>query len=1149
MSSDLPKASGMSNGSPKRHPVDETFIEEFSTRILEKAAGTAPEYAILHGTAPKRLFFNGVLCGSPESQTTAEKQIHEIYRPTSCGLDFICRSGVAAKLKIRLSFNVFGVFYQPFETLGVRQAPVGDYLPTLSYMRFPISFETSLALSDIELGMHEISHAGSGLNEPLARVSADIASRSDALRDRDGASPKTLSLREWTESAYASALHLGEKVPQTWKCSVFVQASDTEAGRRIQLFLQNVSLETEGTLTLDRNFYGSEISIEIDPSVLNDIPLERAPLNDYRYRRSVIVQGINCNSRFDADNALRTCFTPSFRQMRYLPLESYDLSFARVRTDPDSVFDEIDAGLKGYASAWRDRLKIGELDIGSEDDLRIAREFFDTFLNESERIRQGINLVRKDALVREAFLHMNSTFKHIGDVRASRGERPIGGWYLFQLCFILSLVPAFVRRNVDSANRAQLLWFPTGGGKTEAVMGIVVLAMFYERLTGREFGVTSWMRFPLRLLTFQQMQRYVDVVIAADEVRMEASKASERLRTAPFTIGYFGGRRNSPNDLRYIPEEIDAQSLYHRLKSHLQRNPRGMDVLLDEEGRHLFQDLRIVGDCFYCGEIDSVEIIGDPTSLTMRHKCTKCERYLPIFTTDEDVYTQLPTVMVGTLDKLATIGFRSAFRTLIGKSDGRCEKHGYGIFGRCLKSHYGECSHVHWRARRTSDPPYGGISILFQDELHLIHEQLGCFDAHYESLLISLCTEAGGKAPLIIAASATIEGADHQLEHLYEAEEVRFPGEGPSLRETFYARETPDLQRLYVGIRPSNLAHLDTTMSLTSLLFDEISELRNKRTEMAPYYPSLRPLSQTEYDLLLDRHTLTVAYVNSKREGQNIYRSVDEQVRDNLKRLERDEIYGITSLTGDSTMDDVKAALRRMKARRSDLSDKEKLDFAVATSMISHGVDVDRLNMMIFFSYPRTTAEYIQASSRAGRTYPGIVFVVLKSTTYRDRSFYRNFREVHAALDKMVETVPIDRFAVHAVQRTVPGLAVGTLINRSVDGLRKSNKISLEDAREIDNIQTLKRLVIRGMHFKDVVKTDLDGFYRVSDSRAADWRAEIARILDNLDTNISVVGERSSIPGELNHTETRVMTSLRDVDPPLEILIRDRISTEKDEGE
>jgi hypothetical protein len=285
-----------------------------------------------------------------------------------------------------------------------------------------------------------------------------------------------------------------------------------------------------------------------------------------------------------------------------------------------------------------------------------------------------------------------------------------------------------------------------------------------------------------------------------------------------------------------------------------------------------------------------------------------------------------------------------------------------------------------------------------------------------------------------------------------------------------------------------------------------------------------------------------VAYVNSKREGENIRRSVEEQVRDHLQREWCDEPYGVTSLTGDTTMDEVKNALRRMNAKRFSLPDAEKLDYAVATSMISHGVDVDRLNTMIFFSYPRSTAEYIQASSRAGRTYPGIVYVVLKSTTYRDRSFYRNFREVHDALDKMVESVPIDRFAVHAVERTVPGLAIGTLLHRSVDRLPKG-KISLDDVRALDDVQTLKRLVVQGLQFKDVVQADLEGFYQVTDSRAADWRAEIPKLLDKLDTNLSGVSKGRSITKELDFTETRVMKSLRDVDPPLKVLIHQRITT------
>jgi hypothetical protein len=1137
----------MNNGAQKKHPADEHFVERFTARILDKAAGLAPEYAVVHGTAPKRMFFGGVLCGTRESQTEEEKQQSQRYRPSSCGLDFICRGDAQAELTLRLSFNVYGVFYQPFETLEPLPTPIASYLPTLSYQRFPALFETTVDVTDFDAGMHELKEASSGVNALLNSVSSEIASHQDALRDRDGGSPKQVLLRQWAVDAYANALFQGDKVPQTWQCSVFLHVGDIEAGRRVQVFIRNASIETDGTSALDRNFYGVSVQVGIERSALKAIPLERAPMNDYRYSRSVIVQGINCNSDYDEDTGLlSTCFMPTFEQMRYLPLEAYDLSFDRVGAETDKVFEEIDAGIEAYAHSWKDKVRIGDLGIKSAGDLDIARVFYNEFISEAARIRAGMSLIRDNAVAREAFLLMNATFKRIGDMRKSRDQRGIESWYLFQFCFILSLLPAFVNRDADSAKEAHLLWFPTGGGKTEAVMGVVVFAMFYERLTGRSFGTTSWMRFPLRLLTFQQMQRYVDVVIAADEERMETSKASPSLAGGAFTIGYFGGRRNSPNDLRWIPSDFKVPTaLKNRLRTQKGRNPTGMDLLLDDEGRQFFHDLRIVTECFYCGVDDSIVIVGDPTTLTMRHRCSACERFLPIFTIDEDIYTQLPTVIVGTLDKLATIGFRCAFRTLVGKSDGACGKHGYGTFGKCLKSFYGGCNHSDWTVRRAAEPSYGGISILFQDELHLIHEQLGCFDAHYESLLISLCTEAGGKAPLVIAASATIEGADHQLQHLYEANLVRFPGEGPSLRDTFYARETPDLQRLYVGVKPSNLAHLDTTMSLTTFLFEEISRLRHERPTMEQFYPELSSLSDERYQDLLDRHTLTVAYVNSKREGQNIYRSVDEQVRDNLRRAGCDEIYGVTSLTGDSTMDDVKDALRRMKARRTDLPDKEKLDFAVATSMISHGVDVDRLDTMIFFSYPRTTAEYIQASSRAGRTYPGIVFVVLKSTTYRDRSFYRNFREVHAALDKMVETVPIDRFAVHAVHRTVPGLAVGTLINRSVDRLRKSNEISLEDAREIDNIQTLKRLVIRGMHFKDVVKDDLDVFYRVSDSRAADWRNEIGKILDNLDTNISGVGERSSIPAELNYTETRVMTSLRDVDPPLEVLIRDRISTDR----
>ncbi len=1135
----------MNSASGKRFPNDEIFVADFAKRILEKGAGIAPEHAVIDDASPKRMFFNGVLCAQRPDEDAKRKKMFQIYRPPSCGLDFVCAPDEDLEIHVDIALHVFGAAYQPFDTLGARAAPVAEFAPPLRYVRHPVRISFSLRTNSLSEGAQEVPSATAALVDELDRVSTLVLAPPNALREADLSSPQPHRLERWEPSLYEAAVFTGSKAQQRWKAAVYAQAARTPIGLRIQVFLQNDTEDAPGAL--DGNFYGVSLRVCVPPNSLREIPLERAPLKDYRYRRSVVVQGVNCNSVSPEPGVLETCFAPSYEQRRYLPLSHYDLSFNRLTSQLEEVFAEIERAMTDYERAWRERLRIGELGIESDGDLQIAASFHAVFLDEIERIREAIALIRNNPRIQTAFILMNETFAYMSTLRKASGARPISGWYLFQLCFILSVLPSVVERSQEKGQFAHLLWFPTGGGKTEAVMGVTVFAMFLERLSGRSDGVTAWMRFPLRLLTFQQMQRYVDVIIAADEVREREAAANAGLGGAPFTLGYFGGRRNSPNDLRYIPDDVDVPSkLFQRLRSELQHAPSGMDVLLDPEGRLAFQHLKLVGDCFYCGRENTVEIVGDREALTMRHKCAACSRVLPIFTVDQDLYTQVPTVLVGTLDKLATIGFRAGFRTLVGKGDGKCAKHGHGIFGKCLKSAFGACGHADWRVRPAGEGSYGGISILFQDELHLIHEQLGCFDAHYESLLMSLCGESSGKRPLVLAASATIEGAVHQIDHLYESPVVRFPGEGPSLRETFYARETDDLQRVFVGIKPSNLAHLDTTMALTTFIFEEISDLRNRRDTMEQYYPSLRGMPNADYEELIDRHELTVAYVNSKRDGQNIRRSVDEQVRDALLRGNRDQPYGIESLTGDSTMDEVKDALRRMNSSRSRLPDKEKLDFAVATSMISHGVDVDRLNTMIFYSFPRTTAEYIQASSRAGRTYPGIVFVVLKSTTYRDRSFYRNFREVHAAIDKMVESVPIDRYAVHAVERTAPGLATGTLINRTVDQLRKTNSISLDDAREIDNVQTLKRLVIGGLHFKDAVKEDLDGFYNVSDPRASDWRADLVTILDELDTNISTVESGTSIPRALNYSGTRVMTSLRDVEPPVDVLIKDRIFS--DEG-
>ena len=297
--------------------------------FLEKAAGLAPEHAEIDFFFPKRMFFSGVLCAARQNETEQEKQERERYRPRSCGLDFIVDTKATTDLDLKLSFNVFAVVYRRFETMEPRPAPINDFVPDIAHVRFPVQVTATVALSDLTPGIHSLTSISTEINSLLAGVSARVASNADALRDRHAGGPKSLPLSEWTEETYHAALRQGERVPQTWKAEVLVMVSDADAGRRIQVFLQNNSEETDTTFALDRNFYGAELSVTVNPAILTAIPLERTPLNDYRYGRTVVVQGINCNSVHDGSGTLTTCFMPTFEQMRYLPDDkTYDLSFA-----------------------------------------------------------------------------------------------------------------------------------------------------------------------------------------------------------------------------------------------------------------------------------------------------------------------------------------------------------------------------------------------------------------------------------------------------------------------------------------------------------------------------------------------------------------------------------------------------------------------------------------------------------------------------------------------------------------------------------------------------------------------------------------------------------------------------------------------------
>jgi hypothetical protein len=459
------------------------------------------------------------------------------------------------------------------------------------------------------------------------------------------------------------------------------------------------------------------------------------------------------------------------------------------------------------------------------------------------------------------------------------------------------------------------------------------------------------------------------------------------------------------------------------------------------------QQYRMVMRCPYCG-LEEVHTFIHRATNELRHRCGPlnqplpngaCGREIPLYIVDEDIYSQLPTLLVGTLDKIANITFRPASRTLFGAVSDICSIHGFVANNTCHKQDsVGGCTRRQLKPLSTA-PVDPGIPLVFQDELHLLREELGTFDGHYEALIDAIHQERGAIRPKVLAATATIEGAEQQTRHLYWRELSQFPVRGPAQGRSFYANaHSKYVTRGFVGLRPTAANPLDAAMALIQALRTELEIIRSNPTKFKVEY-GLGNLTDDTFLQMVDEHDLCCTYVNSKNDGSDIRRSINEQVKAGLR-----EEFGenkanamlpeAITLTGDDGIEVVKEVLKQMETSQlyPNLSDSERLSDVVATSLISHGVDIDRLNLMLFYGWPNTTAEYIQASSRAGRTVPGLVFILFRPQRTRERAIFDYFVKTHEYLDQMVEAVPIDRFAHNALYRTAFGLLLGRLLH--IDG-------------------------------------------------------------------------------------------------------------------
>lgn len=628
-----------------------------------------------------------------------------------------------------------------------------------------------------------------------------------------------------------------------------------------------------------------------------------------------------------------------------------------------------------------------------------------------QRIAGGIARLQSDPVSREAFAVMNRVMARANRQRGStiNGKAPdeqrAPKWRLFQLAFILLNLEGLADPTHPDRPIVDLLFFPTGGGKTEAYLGLAAFAIARRRLDNPRLegaGLSVVMRYTLRLLTLDQLSRAAGLVCALELER----KAAGRLGDWPIEIGLWVGAAATPNNLGAAKNRGEGTAVYWLEQHRKGQGPAPLPLK----------------SCPWCGsdfDRDSFRLHPNgsaPQRLDIRCTNASCEfsgsDRLPVVVVDVEVYRRLPAFMIATVDKFANVPWEGRAGAFFGHVD-RHDADGF----------HGA------NEPRGSGRPIGRelrpIDLIIQDELHLISGPLGTIAGLYETafeLLASRVVNGERRGPKIVASTATVRRAETQIRNLFGRDKTAiFPPPGIDRRDSFFARiDTSTPSRLYLGIaspgRGPKLVFLRTLQTLLS---------------------GATALSTGTVDDPADPYLTALCYFNALRELGGARRIVDDEVRAHLTA------YGTSRVrhepTGqpfaDRRMRDIEELTSRFSTDRISQArtklgyparEKNAVDVALATNMISVGLDIGRLGLMVVQGQPKTAAEYIQATSRVGREAqrPGLVVTLLNLHKPRDRTHYEQFRAFHMSFYRAVEATSVTPFAPRALDRALAATLV-----------------------------------------------------------------------------------------------------------------------------
>lgn len=749
-------------------------------------------------------------------------------------------------------------------------------------------------------------------------------------------------------------------------------------------------------------------------------------------------------------------------------------------TTPRALVEGLESFVKDYEH-WIDRQAISTRDLIGADS-RAAERLLQKQRDAAARMHGGIALLESDDVALKAFrLAMSAMRTQMQQTRHLAGEpRTEPTWRPFQLGFLLTALASTARGNHPDRETVDLIWFPTGGGKTEAYLALAAFEMCRRRLTrGRAGGGTAVItRYTLRLLTTQQFQRAATLICA-----LELQRKAGLIDGPAFTIGLWLGASTTPNDIKGAKDSLEAA-----YKQSEPQNPFQLEAC-PWCGTAIFPDRRTEDRGQYGAEAGS----GYFKLFCPNGSCEFHSR-LPVLVVDEQIYAEPPTMLVATIDKFARLPVLPKAGSLFGLETA------------------------------VTDPP----SLIIQDELHLLSGPLGTTMGLYEAAIESLISWSGTR-PKIVASTATVRAAEDQVRGLFASPVEVYPPAGVSADDSYFAQvERSKPGRLYLGLMPQAFTQATSVVrSLTALLeapatlTDQSPDAIDSYWTVVVYHNSLRELGRT----------VTIA-------RDDVENALISRGGDDARTINGTTSGGVRELTSRIPAADLPGLLRALD-RTHDTG--QAIDVVACTNMLSVGIDVPRLGVMLMNGQPKTTSEYIQATSRVGRgAVPGVVLTLFRATKPRDRSHYETFRAYHEALYRAVEPTSVTPWTMQSRRRALAAALV--ILVRHGAGLRDNTAAANFDPESFQvraAIEALKRIATVSDPSEAAASSyEIDGLVTA-------WAAKVG---DSASTGgLTYNGKLNPLLknfGELGDAWP-VMNSMRDVDRAVRIIARGEDTVKK----